>query len=806
MTSLPPVSSYEQDIQAFHARVFELLSRAVTPGPPPAPGPLFPPDRLPNLLIFLGTAVPAHFASIRAQLPAASFLFWLYPSCAMEEETAFLRAIPAGSRSLACPLRPDSLYLDKLSLLIALLPEKQVNFVASQESRTRYAEPIKEINETVQAILESCSLDTGRGLIRLRCSVFNLPSIERNAGVKLNPVPPGTSAIVCGAGPSLARQFELLKSLSGRVLIVAVGHAVPRLWRAGIRPDVVAEGDPHAFMNWPADAGGTGFLVATPEVSPEVARRFEAVLWCAGSSMPFTTVMTRWGFELPSVRLHKTVTVLALEFAALLGCSRVALVGQDLCVDEAGLSHVDDNRVGDRDSLIEAPGNEGRTVLTTRDLAGLRDALEQYLRLLKKEAVNSAVPAPDIWNCTEGGAVIQGTVRRSLTDFAQALDPAASAPPPAALGAQPLRAGVFFRRDASATAMAGRLDDVAVRLKEYGAGVETLVLECKRLRKELETHPISMERVRRRQDALNESLGQEERRRADDALAPWVAPLLEFTDHIMKETPGCLSQDPDPVVQLNYLQQRFAFAGDLCADLRGDLDWARARLPNAENPGLAGLNADVSGVVPTLREVGTKTERHPYEFKSFRRQALNVIRPGNRLLADWLERYSGDIPPRFHIHWLNQFVPYVTVQIRENVWKPLSGFLSIVEDAQADVDRFVVGSGFDPARHAVVVVAPGNWIHAIEFARRYPRAEMLVAEPWPELLAVLMSRGCFLHHFPSGVLVVGAHEALKGWETLYADRLQSWKRRNLDPKFFVHPFAAEIPEIQEFARQLPPVV
>ena len=150
----------------------------------------------------------------------------------------------------------------------------------------------------------------------------------------------GVHAIICGAGPSLAKAAPLLKQLQERALIIAGGSAVAALGHLGVAPHLTMALDPNheEFLRFkPVHAFETPFLWA--------GRLFSDVFsTCNG---PFGYVRSDTGglvenwmeeklgieAEVIGPDLGKeafSVTTLAIALATFLGCNPIILVGVDL--------------------------------------------------------------------------------------------------------------------------------------------------------------------------------------------------------------------------------------------------------------------------------------------------------------------------------------------------------------------------------------------------------------------------------------------------------------------------------------------
>lgn len=755
----------------FYEQLIELKA-----SPPPASVPpiqsgnLYPEGQPPSVLIHVGEPDPLEVARIRALLPPASYLLYLCDAQPADSAGVMGKAINNGERTFVCTLTADSCHIEKIGMLVSLCGKGGVRLVVGAGKEQRFATEMAEIRKTIAMVQENASQDAIRGLIRLRCSVRNLPTLLDSQRHKLRPAGSSISAVVCGAGPSLATQMDLLRAVSNKVLLIAVGHAAPSLLKAGIAPHLVVETDYMAWRNWPADIHLDSVLVAGTDVAPAVAARFSSTQWFHGNSPPFSQTLTAWGIPLRHLAMGRSVSVSAFDLALQLGCGTVALVGQDLSIGEAGVSHVGGETVSDGDALVTVDGNDGRPVLATHDLLVLKEAVEDYF---SSPTVRHG--STRFVNCTRGGARIAGVDRLAFEQFCEGLAQAAPVPMdwlmPADTPPQNLKC-VRLLADAVET---------------YAGLADRLVELCKRMGRDLSDPGVDMGAIRKAQARLQDLLARETTLRDEPVAGIWLNTLLAKVDDIMEQTPGLISQETDPHAQLALLQARFRLLSDLCGDIVSDLRPATvARSKNGKE-----------GKARTGR-VDLTVE--PYRFRSFRRHAISLIRPGNEALAGFLDRSDPvDISPTFLVTWMNQVVPYVQMCDAADAWRPMSSFLSMYDDALRDLSNLAPEPGFDPVRHGLVMVGGGNWIYPLVFAKRHPGAELIVVDPWLDLFNHLIERGQFLHPLMPHGLVVAADDRAGDWRAVCASRLSAWQRSGRTPLFFIPPPLRTLPVIQTLA-------
>ncbi|MDJ0865271.1 MAG: DUF115 domain-containing protein [Myxococcota bacterium] len=162
-------------------------------------------------------------------------------------------------------------------------------------------------------------------------TAHNAPSLLRTPSAsRLFGAFDGVPAVVAAAGPSLDKQLPLLAREQDRLLIVAIGQALPALRRAGIRPDLVHVVESKDVSHQLEDGADTS-LVVPPSVHP---RLFEVPVAARFVSYPAPNALGRWiagalGDEqwLPG---GATVAQSAVHLAVALGANPILLIGQDL--------------------------------------------------------------------------------------------------------------------------------------------------------------------------------------------------------------------------------------------------------------------------------------------------------------------------------------------------------------------------------------------------------------------------------------------------------------------------------------------
>lgn len=246
-------------------------------------------------------------------------------------------------------------------------------------------------------------------------SVWHLCGSIANAGISEVP------AIIVSAGPSLDKNIKELKRAEGRAFIIGVDSALKALVREGIHVNLAVTVDPNKNPDVFFDdrVNDIPYLVsafALPKVVTGNRKRlfFETV---AGFETYSAIIEARTGKNLGEVETGGSVATDAFSAALAMGFKRIILIGQDLAFTN-GKGHVsgferseeeDKAHVARRGTVsVEALG--GGTILT--DLQ-----MESYLRWFEMHVAQaSAVTDTVVYNATEGGARIHGTVEVTLQE------------------------------------------------------------------------------------------------------------------------------------------------------------------------------------------------------------------------------------------------------------------------------------------------------------------------------------------------------------------------------------------------------
>jgi hypothetical protein len=229
----------------------------------------------------------------------------------------------------------------------------------------------------------------------------------------------GRPFVVVSAGPSLDKNFELLRDIRDKCVIVATDAVLGKMIRSGIMPHIVCaleRGLPtyNAYFAGNVEANPReceNILLVTQAVcTPKIFGRWPGPKIIIGKAeLPIDKwfiVETIGGQAVPS---GSSVAHTCYSISLVLGASSVALIGQDLAFAEDGYAHAGGvysegtrqamRKTAESRGVIKVAGSLGGEVLTN-------NIYLMFLRTFESMIHNAGTPTYD---CTEGGALIKGT-------------------------------------------------------------------------------------------------------------------------------------------------------------------------------------------------------------------------------------------------------------------------------------------------------------------------------------------------------------------------------------------------------------
>lgn len=306
-------------------------------------------------------------------------------------------------------------------------------FVHSDFYLKFYAHQIQELNkkliENIRFIVLAKGNDPYDSIIGIKHMLNNLPKLlnhgifqnflkERKQKVK--------NAIIVSTGPSLTKQLPLLKKYANKATIFCADSAYLILAKHDIKPDYVCmlERDDIVSKCFDNDFKefdqGILFILASvvhKEVI-EFLERNNREYMLAHRPLHFAVSLNLKEFGY--IGVGASVANMAYELAASLRHENIILIGQDLAYAEDGSSHPKEHIYGNEGEKIRgevytlAYGGE-KQVRTQLTWNLFRQAFEKDIFWAKEKLkINT-------YNCTEGGARIEGTIEKPFKEVCETL-------------------------------------------------------------------------------------------------------------------------------------------------------------------------------------------------------------------------------------------------------------------------------------------------------------------------------------------------------------------------------------------------
>lgn len=223
-------------------------------------------------------------------------------------------------------------------------------------------------------------------------------------------IPKDFPAIIVSAGPSLAKNIEMLKQAEGKAFILAVDSAVNTLLNHGVSFDAMIT----------IDAGKSVSKISREECReipllcglmsrPEMLQFHRGKkVWIMGARY-IDTLYAEMHHPFQPINIGGCVATAAFAACEKMGFERIVLIGQDLAYD-GEVTHVGGevkNIVNEEVGQEEIDGWAGGKVRSRYDWIIYRNWFESVIQQL---------PGVDVIDATEGGALIHGSKVMTLSE------------------------------------------------------------------------------------------------------------------------------------------------------------------------------------------------------------------------------------------------------------------------------------------------------------------------------------------------------------------------------------------------------
>ncbi|CAM4196609.1 motility associated factor glycosyltransferase family protein [Campylobacter armoricus] len=297
-------------------------------------------------------------------------------------------------------------------------------------------EEIQKINSLNSKVIKNIALRRGNDPIDamqgIEQFVLNIPkmlthpSLEELKAKRSNK---SDNAILVATGPSLKKQLPLLKKYANKATIFCADSAYPILARAGIKPDYVCmlERDDAVAKCFDNDFGDfdkdiTFVLVSlVHKNSINFLEKNKRKYLLISRSLPFAYSLGL--HEFGYIGGGMSVAHLNYELALLLGHKNIILIGQDLAYNDDGKSH-SEGFFSDYDDYYAKEFEKDKDKFKTLAYGGKGYVQSSEVWLLFKQIFEGLIykqTKAKIYNATEGGARIEGTIEKPFKTLCQTL-------------------------------------------------------------------------------------------------------------------------------------------------------------------------------------------------------------------------------------------------------------------------------------------------------------------------------------------------------------------------------------------------
>lgn len=227
------------------------------------------------------------------------------------------------------------------------------------------------------------------------------------------------TAIIVSTGPSLDKQLDTLKKFAPYVTVISVDASYPILAKHDIAPDYVMSMErvlpTSTFFEkvHPNIDKDIYFVVASvthkQTIKNILPRRLVLTMRPQQEEQMFG--MKRYGY----LGIGHSCANMAYQLAYVLGHKNIVFIGQDLAFAPDGKSHATGHAFAQADEniFVKAYGGVGE-VRTTYVWILFKNQFENDIAQSSLESIKS-------YNCTEGGARIEGTIERPFLDAMEEL-------------------------------------------------------------------------------------------------------------------------------------------------------------------------------------------------------------------------------------------------------------------------------------------------------------------------------------------------------------------------------------------------
>ena len=286
-----------------------------------------------------------------------------------------------------------------------------------------YHADMSKINENITSVfmhrLKEIGNDSTDALIGINYTTAHIPDMIESIPLKniiKERAKKTKTAIIVSTGPSLNKQLELLKQVQNHATIIIADSSYPILKAHGIKPDYVTsiervECTSEFFNSEPSEFDKDIIFLTATLTHPTTVKYLKG----RNSAYILRTLPYELGFgddDFGYIGGGQSAAHLSFEMAVALEHERIIFIGQDLAYGEGRSSHAKGHVLSGNYDKSQASkytiayGGEG--MAETMEVWNLfREYFEHIITIIQSKKQNLL-----IYNCTEGGARIAGTIEK----------------------------------------------------------------------------------------------------------------------------------------------------------------------------------------------------------------------------------------------------------------------------------------------------------------------------------------------------------------------------------------------------------
>lgn len=290
---------------------------------------------------------------------------------------------------------------------------------------TKYSDDITTLNKQITDVIKTVILREGNdatdSLVGLDHHLQHIPQMIASYPSKdILKQFDSKYAVIVSTGPSLAKQLPLLKKYHKYLTVLCIDASLPILQKEGIAPDFVfsmerVKETSRFFENLDKELLKETIFMITSLTHPNTLKNLKGMrLSISMRPFGYTSLfrLHRWGYY----GIGMSAANMAFEFAYDAHFDHIAFIGQDLAFGKDGTTHakgafygeVEENYKKQEEFYVK--GYYGDVVKTTKIWKLFLSSFKKDIPVVVEEGIK-------VYNCTEGGAYIDGAEHIPFAEF-----------------------------------------------------------------------------------------------------------------------------------------------------------------------------------------------------------------------------------------------------------------------------------------------------------------------------------------------------------------------------------------------------